>query len=984
MPFAGTHITLVWLPTGIAVAALLLWGRSVWPSIYLTAFLVNLSIGSPWYLAAGIAVGNTLAPLLTVAWLKRLHFHPDFDHQKDVASFISASSLGMLASAACGVINLYLSGLLPAKLIGSAGLSWWMGDTVGVLLAAPLLFTFNRKNLAQLNRDRWALLLWLLVAVPVAWLAFMQQYQSTGSSLPLAFLTLPLFAWAALRFGVTGAGLAGLGFSIIAAWGTAMGHGTFFLQDPQISLFLLWAYMASTVLTGLLITAMQAERLQVENILRDSEQRLHALTESRQAILDGSNFSIISTDPSGLIQSFNHSAERMLGYSATEVEGKQTPSIFHDKDEVIARARELSHELNITVPPGFEAFAAKARLQRTPDEHEWTYIRKDGSRFPVLLSITAMLDKHADITGYLGIAIDVSERKQQEARLRDSEELFRALYDSSSDAHMLTTLEQGFISGNQAAADLFGCSDIAHFVTLSPAVTSPEFQTDGRRSDEKAQEMMRLAMDNGKHTFEWLHKRLDGSEFAADVLLTRITIGGKIKLQATVRDITLRKAIEAEVSRLAFYDVLTGLPNRRLLMDRLQQAIAICTRNVCQGALMFIDLDHFKQLNDTFGHDKGDLLLQQVARRLGSCVREVDTVARLGGDEFVVLLDQLSEQSETAAMQAQNIAEKILGSLNQSYDLDGHIHRNTSSIGVTLISNLNQDVAQLLKRADLAMYQAKSEGRNCLRFYDPVIQAKVISDGAMKMALAQGIQKNQLTLYFQAQFDDQQQISGVEALVRWRHPQRGLLEPAEFLPLAEETRLMLALDAWVLKNACQQLAAWAGHVETCHLSMAVNVSASQFRHPDYVKQVLALFEDTGADPSKLRLEITESALLDEVEDNIIKMLRLQSYGISFSLDDFGIGYSSLAYLKRLPLKQLNIGRAFVRTMLTEQKDAAIVKTIIALGESLGLTVIAEGVETDEQRQFLLQHHCRLYQGYLFSRALPSTEFETFMRSHRGN
>jgi diguanylate cyclase (GGDEF)-like protein/PAS domain S-box-containing protein len=721
MPFAGTHITLVWLPTGVAVAALLLWGRSVWPSIYLAAFFVNISIGSTWYLAAGISVGNTLAPLLTVAWLKRLHFHPTFDRQKDVSSFISAASAGMLASAVFGVINLYLSGLLPANLIAFAAISWWMGDTVGVLLATPLLLTLNRQNLVRLNRDRGALLLWLLVAVPVAWFAFMQRYPGTGNSLPLAFLTLPLFAWAALRFGVTGAGLAGLGFSVIAAWGTAMGHGTFFLQNPQISLFLLWAYMASTVLTGLLITAMQAERLQAENTLRDSEQRLHALTASRQAILDGSNFSIISTDPNGLILSFNHSAERMLGYLATEVEGKQTPAIFHDKDEVIARARELSQELAMPVTPDFDAFVAKARIQRMPDEHEWSYLRKDGSRFPVLLSVTALLDKENRITGYLGIAIDVSERKRQEAQLRDSEEMFRTLYDSSSDAHMLTSLDQGFIGGNQAAVDLFGCRDTAHFITLSPASTSPELQPDGRRSDEKALEMMRLALDNGSHSFEWLHNRLDGSLFHADVLLNRITIGGKLIMQATVRDITLRKKTEEETSRLAFYDALTDLPNRRLLMDRLQQAIALCTRNGCRGALMFIDLDYFKQLNDSLGHDKGDLLLQQVAKRLSLCVREVDTVARLGGDEFVVLLDQLSEQSDTALIQAKNIAEKILMLLNQAYDLAGYLHHNTSSIGITFIHNSNLDATLLLKQADLAMYQAKKDGRNCSRFYDPTM-----------------------------------------------------------------------------------------------------------------------------------------------------------------------------------------------------------------------------------------------------------------------
>nr|WP_165794868.1 EAL domain-containing protein [Solimicrobium silvestre] len=978
IPYAGTHITLVWLPTGIAVASLLLWGRSVWPGIFLGAVLVNFSIGSTWLLASGIAVGNTLAPLLTVALLRRSEFHAVFDRKKDVGTFILAACLGMLVSASSGVLQLNLGGLLPVHAMGSAWLSWWMGDVIGVLLAAPVLLTLNQHNINRLAQERKELLLWFFIALPIGWLTFIHNFQGIGQTLPLAFLTLPLFAWAALRFGVTGSGLAVLGFSILAAWGTATQHGNFFLPDAHVSLFLLWSYMTSAALTGLLITALQAERIVVEDTLLKNEKQLNELTQSRQAILDGTNFSVISTDPFGVIQIFNQSAERMLGYLSEEMVGKKSPTIFHDHDEMLKRASELTIELGIYVEPNFDAFVAKARILRVPDEHEWTYIRKDGFRFPVLLSVTALVNKLDEVIGYLGVGIDRSEYHQQRNRIRDSDELFRVLYESSSEAHMLTTRDKGFIGANSAAIKLFGCHDLEQFLKLSPATTSPEFQHDGRRSDEKAQEMMSLSLDGGSHTFEWLHQRVDGTIFFAEVLLTRINIGGENILHATVRDITLRKAADEEISKLAFYDALTGLPNRRLLMDRLKQAMANSKRSGREGALMFIDLDHFKNLNDTLGHDIGDVLLQQVAKRLSLCVREIDTVARLGGDEFVVMLNNLSENFNKAAEQVEKIGGKILSTLNQPYLLNGHSHRNTSSIGVTLFSNCKGIISELLKQADLAMYQAKASGRNNFQFFDSKIQDVVNAHVALEIELRHGLSSDEFVLHFQPQVDRENRVIGVEVLIRWQHATRGLILPAEFIPLAENIGLIIPLGLWALETACAQLAVWEKQPERSHLTIAVNVSTIQFCAVNFVEQVIAVIDRTGADPHKLKLEITESILLDNVENIIKKMLTLQSYGISFALDDFGTGYSSLSYLKRLPVSQLKIDRSFVRDVLTDPNDAIFARTIITLGQCLGLVVMAEGVETEEQRQFLFEHDCNAFQGYFFSRPLPLIDFEQFL------
>jgi diguanylate cyclase (GGDEF)-like protein/PAS domain S-box-containing protein len=481
---------------------------------------------------------------------------------------------------------------------------------------------------------------------------------------------------------------------------------------------------------------------------------------------------------------------------------------------------------------------------------------------------------------------------------------------------------------------------------------------------------------HGSWQGEVWNRRKNGEVYAEWLTITAVkdTAGHITHYVGTLTDITLRKAAEDEIKHLAFYDPLTRLPNRRLLLDRLQQALASSARSGRTGALLFIDLDNFKTLNDTLGHDVGDLLLQQVAQRLATCVRADDTVARLGGDEFVVMLEDLSDNRREAATQTEVVGEKILATLNQRYLLAGHQHRSTPSIGVTLFGGQRETVEELLKRADLAMYQAKGAGRNAVRFFDPEMQAAVIARAALEVDLRQGLQQNRFLLYYQSQVDADGRMTGVEALLRWQHPQRGMVSPADFIPVAEETGLILQLGHWVLETACAQLVTWAVQAEMCHLTMAVNVSARQFRHPDFVGQVLAVLESSGADPQKLKLELTESLLLDDVEDTIEKMTALKARGVGFALDDFGTGYSSLSYLKRLPLDQLKIDQYFVRNVLTDPNDAAIARTIVALAHSMDLAVIAEGVETEEQRDFLARQGCHAFQGYLFGRPQPVEQF----------
>ena len=441
------------------------------------------------------------------------------------------------------------------------------------------------------------------------------------------------------------------------------------------------------------------------------------------------------------------------------------------------------------------------------------------------------------------------------------------------------------------------------------------------------------------------------------------------------------QATLTEVKQLAFYDPLTHLPNRRLLQDRLQQALAVSARSGQHGALQFIDLDNFKTLNDTLGHGVGDLLLEQVGLRLTACVREGDTVARLGGDEFVVMLESLSKDTAEALAQARKVGEKVLIAINQPYRLLEHDVNITPSIGVTLYSGHQDTMENLLKQADLAMYQSKTAGRNTLRFFDPAMQAVVSARMGLENDIRLGIQKNEFVLHYQAQINREGHTVGAEVLLRWKQPQRGMVSPADFIPLAEDTGLIIPLGGWVLETACAKLVMWANDAATQHLTLAVNVSARQFRQPDFVAFVLGVLARSGANPHCLKLELTESMLVNDVEDTIAKMADLKASGVGFSLDDFGTGYSSLSYLKRLPLDQLKIDQSFVRDLMNDPNDAAIARTVITLGHSLGLTVIAEGVETQAQREFLALQDCDAYQGYLFGRPLPAADFEQFINAH---
>jgi len=574
---------------------------------------------------------------------------------------------------------------------------------------------------------------------------------------------------------------------------------------------------------------------------------------------------------------------------------------------------------------------------------------------------------------------EINERKRGEAELR-----IAAIAFESQEGMMVTDAAGVILRVNRAFTETTG------YRADEVVGQSPTLLKSGRHKAAFYAAMWESIHQIGTWQGEVWNLRKNGEVYPAWLTISAVKGlgGGVTHYVGTHIDISQRKSVEDQLHRLAFYDPLTQLPNRRLLLDRLEHALAGSARSRHQGAIMFIDLDNFKTLNDTQGHDVGDRLLTEAAQRLQATVRQGDTVARLGGDEFVVMLEDLDTEGLLAA-QVEAVAQKVLAALDRPYRLELSTesakcktldYHCTASIGVTLFGAHEENVDELLKQADLAMYQAKDSGRNAIRFFDPDMQATVTTRVALEASLGEAVQQRQFVLHYQPQVvGEEHRISGAEALVRWQHPQRGTVSPADFIPLAEETGLILPLGHWVLKSACSQLAAWADQPELAHLTVAVNVSAQQFHQTDFVDQVLAVLADTDADPHKLKLELTESVLVNNVEDIIAKMKVLQAKGVGFALDDFGTGYSSLSYLKRLPLDQLKIDQSFVRDALTNPNDAVIAKMIVALAQSLGLAVIAEGVETEAQRLFLAESGCHAYQGYLFSRPLPLAGFEQFAR-----
>ncbi|WP_303720394.1 EAL domain-containing protein [Malonomonas rubra] len=564
----------------------------------------------------------------------------------------------------------------------------------------------------------------------------------------------------------------------------------------------------------------------------------------------------------------------------------------------------------------------------------------------------------------------MQELNQSHQKVKDNEEKYRLIFENLQDVYFEFLLD-GTIYEISPSISLFSLYQREKILGENISTIFP--------STQKRERLMSMLRREGSVTdYEIYLQDSDGTLIPCSLNARYQETAGKNpdKICGTMRDITERKQAEARIEYLAYFDALTELPNRRLLLDRLEQNISRARRHGHYGAMLFLDLDRFKNINDSLGHPIGDALLKEVSKRLTIDLRTEDTVSRLGGDEFVLLLSDLGTDPVNAAAIAQQKAENIQERLAQKYQISEHVLHVTPSIGVAMFPSGEggtESGNDILRYADTAMYRAKDDGRDTIRFFLPSMQSAADERLAIEKELRYAMEKNELSLFFQPQVEQSGAIIGAETLLRWRHPEKGFISPTIFIPVAEATGLILPIGHWVLKTACKYLKKWTDDgLPVKHL--AVNVSPRQFRHPDFVHQVHAIFEETGADPSLLGLELTEGMVIDNVVDTIEKMQALKQLGIELSIDDFGTGYSSLAYLKQMPLDILKIDQSFVRDIASDANDAAIVDTIISMAAHLELKVIAEGVETEFELTFLAGKGCKMFQGYHFSRPVPDAEF----------
>lgn len=701
------------------------------------------------------------------------------------------------------------------------------------------------------------------------------------------------------------------------------------------------------------VTARKAEekaRLEAEGKLRDSEERFRATFE--QAAVG-----IVHTAFDGRILRCNQRFAEIIGYPIDEV-----PEITYQQ---ITLPEDLAESLGMV----------DRLLHADADSSSWEkrYIRRDGSLAWVKITTSLQRDGKGQPLHLVAFVQDITPRKSAEENLaaasrelQESEVRHRTVFQTSLDALNISRLSDGsFVDVNKTFLDLTGFKreEVIGRTSLELGIwTNPS---------DRQNFVEELRHSSSIRDVEALFKRKDGKTFWGLLSASLIEIEGVPHVLAATRDVSDLKDAVKMIRDLAFYDPLTHLPNRRSLVDLLEQ-----TDGADPGvrALLFVDLDNFKSLNDALGHHAGDLLLQEAAQRLAACVRGAGTVARSGGDEFAIVLENLGNTAEHAAQQARQIGERILATVSLPYPVDGRDCHLSTSVGITLFgANLGSGI-DALQQGAIAMSKAKEGGRNTIRFFSPELQANVNARVLLENELRKAIKAEEFELYFQPQVKAGRLI-GSEALIRWNHPQRGLLAPDAFIELAEDTGLILPLGNWAFRNACEYVAAWAGKNPSGDAAVAVNFSGRQFSQPDFVAQVLATLDATGANPASIKLELTEISLVKDFQDAIAKMTELKSHGLKFSVDDFGTGYSSLAYLKSLPLDQLKIDRAFVKDILVDGPSGAIAQAIISMGHSMGFSVIAEGVETEEQQNYLLGIGCDCFQGYLYSRPVPADEFE---------
>ncbi len=694
----------------------------------------------------------------------------------------------------------------------------------------------------------------------------------------------------------------------------------------------------------------KGEPVRLHGTVQDTTEKHEEILIEKRSILSNQLVGVLTLKNRQIIWA-NPAFEKMMGYESGELVSKPTRQFYVTEEDYLAVENTYDEMMRDGV-----------------GHTQHIYLRKDGEKIWVDMSATLVNPQTGES---LWAYVDITKYKLAESELRIAAAAFE-----SQEGMFITDACANILRVNKAFTRITG------YAPQDVIGQTPRILSSGRHDASFYAAMWTGIRESGGWEGEVWNRRKNGEVYPEQLAISTVRSpdGVVTNYVAALADITVSKAAAEKIEQLAFFDPLTNLPNRRLLLDRLSQGLASSGRSGNAGGILFIDMDDFKTLNDTLGHDMGDLLLKEVALRLSACLRNGDTVARIGGDEFVVLIEELSEDLLEAASQTEIVANKIIESLNQPYQLVSREYHSTPSIGATIYLGHQLSVDELLKQADIAMYQSKKSGRNQLNFFDPKMQAKVISRAELELELHKALELNQFQLHYQPQVNEGGNLLGAEALIRWIHPKRGMVSPFDFIPLAEETGLILPIGQWVLESACAQLKLWERSELTRRLTISINVSAKQLSQPDFVKQIQKALKDYDVPPNRLKLELTEGLLLENINETIVTMIALETIGVMFSIDDFGTGYSSLQYLKMLPLNQLKIDQSFVRDIVHDASDKSIVRTIIAMAKSLSFEVIAEGVETEDQRALLFNKGCKQYQGYLFGKPVPINEFDEKLRS----
>jgi len=1002
LAFEQANTSPVWPPTGISIAALLYFGMRVWPGIFIGAFLINYYAGLPFLAATSIASGNTLEGVVAGYLILRFASHYPFSSVNQVFKFVLIVMFATTLSAFIGVSSLVIGGMADGGDFWLLGSTWWLGDLVGALVITPLLLTWVNPSqvVSQLIRV-WEFLLLVAVTLLCSGVIFSGWYIASNQHYPLSFIYLPLAIWASYRFREAGASFFIMLLSVVAIIGTLKGYGPFVNPSENISLLLLQGFMGILVITTMVLAANTDEKLRADVLLKEAQVKLERRVQQRTFALSESNVALEAEMANG--QRTVEALRSLLGATALSADKQFFRVLARDLAKIYNVQYVLigtfdgdgSNTVSTLVVCADDSYlenfeynfdktarhdlaennmvsAMNDAVNQLPGDD---FINHNGIEShlsaPVvspsneLIGLVAIMDTRPMVSRdwakpMLGIMANRIALELERIESEEELKLAASVFNESVEAIMITDSNGTVLRVNPAFTRITG------YQAINMIGNNPRVLSSGHHDKSFYDEFWRVLNEKGVWQGEMWDRRQNGEVFPVwqTISAVRNKEGKVIQYISIFSDITEKKLSEERIFHLAHYDVLTALPNRAAFTEQLERSMLHAKRNGTKLALLFLDVDHFKLINDASGHSAGDQLLKHIGQCLTSQVRAGDVVSRLGGDEFTLMLPEIQSNQDAVL-----VADKVLKAISKPFEYEQADVVVTASIGISIYPDDATDASVLLKHADVAMYRAKDQGRNNYQFFTEEMNTRALERLSLESALRKALENEEFLLHYQPQVSlETGEIVGLEALVRWQHPEQGLVSPAVFIPVAEESGLIVPLGEWVLRTACLQLKKWM-ETDIGPVRLAVNLSARQIMRQNLVQLVESIVAETGIDPQFLELELTESMIMEHLSETIETMHALRAMGVHLAIDDFGMGYSSMSYLKRFPINKLKIDQSFVRDIASDPDDAAIVTATIALGHSLNLVVIAEGVETEEQLNFLKDKDCEQMQGYFFSRPL---------------